>query len=244
MYTCFTGLEFTAQKKFLKDQGVNLFHTQTGIKATFAERAIQTILSKVHKQMYLMNTPKWINLISDIQNSYNHTKSASLLGFSPKQILENKSASRKLGIFYAQQRLKHHQKYEKRKPIPLTLGTHVRTIRPKQIFDKTYLPAFSDKVYKIIHVKHSTVPEQYTVNDGSQRAFYREELSEVRKDANSAQKNLYIGKTRKVRPKATRSGRTYHDTTQYQLKSIQDPKFSMWIEEKELKDLQSKKLLQ
>ena len=193
--------------------------------------------------MFIMSTPTWVDTISDIQTSYNDSPNRSLLGYTPRQIVENEHLRKKLSKHYAEERVAHHRKYEKRFPRPLLLHSQVRIVNMKKVFDKDYGPSFSEKVFKIIRVYHNSVPEVYQVNDGTGRKYYREELSPVLDLANEARRNLYIDGTRKTQSKTTRSGQKYHSQTEYKLKSVQNPSEIRWIKEDEFEALKRKNLI-
>ena len=91
----FSGLEFTVQENFLKSNGISLIHTKSGIKSTKSERAIRTLLKKIHKLMFISSSPTWIDTLPSIQESYNNTPSRSLLDYSPQQVLDSPSVRKK-----------------------------------------------------------------------------------------------------------------------------------------------------
>ena len=238
------GLEFTVQASFLKSHGIHLFHTKTGIKASKAERCIQTILTKIHKLMYMRHTPNWIDTLAEVESSYNLTKTPTLLNFCPQDIVKDPKKRLALSKHYALERLKHHKRNEKRRRKLLSKNSNVRVVKIKKVFDKSYGPKFSEKTYKIIKVNHWTIPETYKINDDTGRNYYREELSEVGDLKKTAQKDLYIDGQRKVQSRLTRSGKKYNFQTEYKLKSISNPSEVSWISEDELLTLKKKKLIE
>jgi len=69
------GSEFANKdvKKYLKDQGVGYFVTQNLVKASFAERAIKTVKSRLAHYMSHKETRHWVDVLSKITDSYNDT---------------------------------------------------------------------------------------------------------------------------------------------------------------------------
>ena len=74
------GTEFVNQKvkALLKKQGVEFFVTHNVVKASYAERAIKTIKSKIIRYMTHKQTKRWIDILPDITASYNSTYHRSI----------------------------------------------------------------------------------------------------------------------------------------------------------------------
>lgn len=74
------GTEFSNKdvKPFLKKEGVGYFVTQNVVKASFAERAIKTIKSRIVHYMTRKQTHRWIDVLAEITESYNKTYHRSI----------------------------------------------------------------------------------------------------------------------------------------------------------------------
>ena len=193
--------------------------------------------------MFVTSSTNWIDTLPAIQKSYNATPSPTLLNYSPSDILENKSARKKLSKYYALQRLKHHKAYEKTKPVPLEVGDRVRVVRDKETFSKDYAPGWSTEIFKIVSVRHETVPETYRLSDGTKKSYYRQQLSLVGDTTQDLKRDLFIDKTRKADAKQTRSGKQFFNATEYRLKSLRNPEDTRWIKEAEFQALKKKGLI-
>ena len=81
------GTEFTNKKfqAFLDSNHIKHFHTNNELKAMVAERAIKTIKLKIYKYFTHSKNYSWIDVISDITNTYNNTKH-STLKMAPNQV--------------------------------------------------------------------------------------------------------------------------------------------------------------
>lgn len=69
------GTEFVNKdvKRMLKQEHVGYFVTQNIVKASYAERAIKTIKSRLVRFMTHRQTYRWIDVLSDTTDSYNKT---------------------------------------------------------------------------------------------------------------------------------------------------------------------------
>ena len=69
------GTEFANKdvKQLLKVRNVGYFVTQNIVKASFAERAIKTIKSRLVRYMNHRQTHRWVDVLPDITESYNET---------------------------------------------------------------------------------------------------------------------------------------------------------------------------
>ena len=74
------GTEFVNKqvKAFLKKEGVVSFVTHNVVKASYAERAIKTIKSRVIRYMTRKQTKQWVDILPDITASYNATYHRSI----------------------------------------------------------------------------------------------------------------------------------------------------------------------
>ena len=74
------GTEYanTDLKTFLKKEGVGYFVTQNIVKASYAERAIKNIKSRIFRYMTYKLDHRWIDILSEITESYNKTYHRSI----------------------------------------------------------------------------------------------------------------------------------------------------------------------
>ena len=74
------GTEFVNRKvkALLKKEGVTFFVTHNVVKASYAERVIKTIKSRLIRYMTHKQTRRWIDILSDITDSYNRTYHRSI----------------------------------------------------------------------------------------------------------------------------------------------------------------------
>ena len=239
----FLGTEFTSQKPFLDSLNIDLIMTRTGIKASYAENRIKHVMKKVYKYLTINSTLRWIDVLPLIQTSFNQTPSPSLNGYSPLEIVESKEIQQKLKRFYAKQLLIHHKKVEKKKFRILPVGSKVRKLYAKKIFDKSYQPTFSQEIYIIAKIKGSSPVQYFLENDN--KPYYRQELSPVNDIVEFKRKDLFVAGSKKSKQRKTRSGATYGQDTLYLIKSRSEPLNSgKYVTQKELDNYRRKGIVE
>lgn len=74
------GTEFSNKdvKRFLKREKVNYFVTQNVVKASYGERAIKTVKSRIVRYMTHKQTHRWIDALPNVTESYNRTYHRSI----------------------------------------------------------------------------------------------------------------------------------------------------------------------
>lgn len=74
------GTEYVNQsvKTMLKNEGVIFFVTHNTVKASYAERAIKTIKSRLIRYMTRQQTKRWVDILSKVTESYNATYHRSI----------------------------------------------------------------------------------------------------------------------------------------------------------------------
>lgn len=178
------GGEFynTKVKSFCEERGIIIYSTHSyEIKATIAERVIQTIKRKLYKYMTAYNTKKYIDILPDIVNSYNNSPHSSLgQGQTPRMVHSMKSEEEISNQFY-----RMYKKGVPRKKSfisSLTVGDTVR-ISDKQktaVFTRGFYPQNTEEIFKIRKIDKSQHPIGFYLKDLAEEniegIFYKEEL--------------------------------------------------------------------
>ena len=168
-------------------------------------------------------------------------KSKSLKGFSSKEVLNSLDKQTSLKRFFAKQFYVHHNLCEKKRKY-INVGTHVKRQLKTNLFRKSYLPKYEDKIFVVTKIKHSS-PEQYFLDNGN-IPYYAYQLQIVKNTEESDREGFYIAEKRKINPKKTRSGNNYNVQYEYLLRNKQFPgQAGEWISESEKESLQSKSIL-
>lgn len=210
------GLEFYANRmqKYFKDLNINHYSTKSEIKASLAERGIRTVKTRLFKALTHANTFRWIDKLPKIIEGINHSVNRTL-GRTPASIQPGDLQDRRVLM---------PGKYTKFK---FAVGDTVRLLKYRRVFDKSYLPNFTQELFVISAVKSSHKPVYYKLKDLNgepiEGSFYDEELV---KSTNREQvyKVETVLKTRKYRGK-----------TQHFVKWLgYGPEFNSWVDDSDV----------
>lgn len=214
-------------KNYLSEKSIKLYSVSSfEIKASIAERVIQTLKRKLYKYMTHNNTFKYLNVLPKIIESYNNTPHRSLRkGQTPSQVhaLTN----------YEDIKKQFYRMYNKARPTEtsisrlLTVGQTVRIADSKRnsIFRRGFTIQNTYEIFKVREINNSQNPTVYYLEDlqGEQieGIFYRQELIPTKLPEFY---HIDVIKTRKVK------GRT-----KYLVKWRGYPdEFNSWIDESNL----------
>lgn len=180
------------------------------------------------------NSLVWIDKLESSTLSYNARKHSKLHGLSPQlaHLKENESYLRSKFIADYE---KHKKKYVGKLP-RLKIGDTVRITVDKTTFGpRGYEHSTREDPATVKNIFY-TYPITYEL-EGYKRKFYENELVKVNLPKTKTDKQFFIEKTRIVQPRISRSGARSGGTTEYLLKSRNDPLIKNWISETELKTL-------
>ncbi|KAL3109437.1 hypothetical protein niasHT_015282 [Heterodera trifolii] len=176
------GLEFVAKpmKEFFAENGIKKYETSSKKKAAVAERAIRTLKTRLYKYFSAKNTSAWVDVLPKFLSAINNSVCRAT-GLRPNEIsdVNAREVWKRVygeGLVPADKRPK------------IKAGETVRIPEPKHIFEKGYIPNYSDHVYTVDEAR-STKPQHYLLKDyyGTKlkRKFYLPELTKVQVDENT-----------------------------------------------------------
>ena len=143
------GLEFfnSSVRKIFNSFGINHFKcpTKTAWKASMAERAIQTVKSRLEKYFSKTKQRKWIDVIDQIVNNYNETPHRSI-GMAPLAVNDD-NRDKVYKRLYPHQSLTIVCKFK--------AGDRVRKKLEKVLFEKGYTKKWSDEIFIIRESRQS-----------------------------------------------------------------------------------------
>ena len=121
--------------------GINHYSTptQTRWKASFAERVIRTIKSRLQKYFVQNKTKKWIDVIRNVVADYNATPH-SAHGLPPQDV----TAKNRNDVYK-----KLYPNIGLKTVCKLQVGDRVRKIIEKTLFEKGYQANWSEEIYVI-----------------------------------------------------------------------------------------------
>ncbi|KAL3109930.1 hypothetical protein niasHT_016546 [Heterodera trifolii] len=155
------GKEFTARavQHFFRAKDVEHFCMLTSpqFHAGMAERANRSIKERLYRYFTERNTYKWIDVVQDIVRAINHSPNSSI-GMRPAEVnFKNAEALR--------QKLHNAAKNVVRRQPRYRVGDRVRIEKYKHVFQKGYLPRFTNELFTVAEVHSECSPVVYRLRD-------------------------------------------------------------------------------
>ena len=174
------GKEFynVGVRDLLTKNNIEYFSTSSERKAAIVERFNRTLKSSMWKYFYSKVTHKWIDILDDLTDNYNHTKHRTIMMKHADVNISNNDQVWVTLYGYVQGDF----------PIPkYKVDGTVRISKYKSIFDKGYESNFTEEILKIAKVFRGD-PNMYELEEASgddpkpiNGKFYEEELSALSK---------------------------------------------------------------
>ncbi|KAL3114280.1 hypothetical protein niasHT_012913 [Heterodera trifolii] len=155
------GKEFTARavQHFFRAKDVEHFCMLTSpqFHAGMAERANQSIKERLYRYFTERNTYTWIEVVQDIVRAINHSPNSSI-GMRPADVnFKNAEALRQKLHNAAENVVRRQPRYR--------VGDRVRIEKYKHVFQKGYLPRFTNELFKVAEVHTERSPVVYRLRD-------------------------------------------------------------------------------
>ena len=141
-----------------------MYSTNIKGKSVIAERFIRTLKTKIYKYVTSVSKNLYIVKLDDIVKDYNNKYHPSIK-MKPADVRDNTYINFKKEINNKNPKFK--------------VGDQVRISKYKNIFDKGYMPNWSEEIFLIKKIKN-TLPWTYVINDLNDEeiigTFYEKEL--------------------------------------------------------------------
>ena len=136
------GTEFVNQKfqKFLKEKGIHFFTSNNETKAAVVERFNRTLKNRMWKYFSANNTRRYIDVLPQLLESYNHTWHRSIKR-TPAEVNEDNAQDVWQTLYGKLVKKKEQYKFK--------IGDHVRLSKLKRTFEKGYLPNWTTELFRI-----------------------------------------------------------------------------------------------
>jgi transposase InsO family protein len=174
------GKEFYNSKidVWIKENKITRYSTHGEHKSSIVERFNRNLKSRMWKRFTAENTRNWVDMLDKLMYEYNSTVH-STIKMTPTEALTNKVASRTNVTIDVQPKFK--------------IGDRVRVSRIKGLFEKGYLPNWSEALYTV-HEVRPTDPVTYVLKDLNDEivvgGFYTEELQKSQQEVFRIEKVL------------------------------------------------------
>jgi transposase InsO family protein len=169
-------------KAYLDKNDIQMYSTYSENKSAVVERFNRTLKTNMWKRFTAENTRNWIDMLPKLFTDYNKRKHSSIK-MSPIDASKKENEQRALNALYGNDRSKDHTKTIKSPK--LKVGDTVRISRVKGLFEKGYLPNWSEEIYNVVKVQ-MTMPVTYIIKDLKDEvikgSFYEQELQKTEQE--------------------------------------------------------------
>lgn len=176
------GGEFYNKKvlEYCQENNIKLYSVSSyEIKASIAERVIQTLKRKIYKYLTANNTMKYVNVLSQLVENYNHAFHRSL-GTSPVEVHKMKDPKKIREQFYRMYKKGVVTKASVSSDLSVGDGVRINSKYRSEIFRRGYVIQNTEEIFKIAEIDQSQNPNIYTLKDlageNISGIFYRPEL--------------------------------------------------------------------
>ena len=164
----FLGKEFQA---FLNKKAIVHQVATSDVKACNVERLNRTLKNKLWRYFTEKRTFRYINILQTLLHSLNHTYKENI-GCAPAEVTKDNEKVIRKRLFGTKNRFK-------KQDLKFKEGDKVRISKYKTIFDKGYLPNYTEEVFTVSKVERGE-PPIYMLKDQNgediEGIFYNEEL--------------------------------------------------------------------
>jgi len=164
--------------EWLQENNINRYSTYGEHKSAVVERFNRTLKEIMWKRFTAENTRKWIDMLDKLVHEYNNRRH-STIGMSPTKGSLKENEMRVL------QNIIDKTKVSTKTRARFKVGDKVRMSRIKGIFEKGYLPNWSEEIYTVEKVQ-KTNPVTYKIKDSLgeviEGSFYNEELQKTNQE--------------------------------------------------------------
>ena len=136
------GTEFLNRvfQKFLRDNNIDFFTVNSGLKASMVERFNRTFKNKMYKYFTAKNTLSYIDVLPQLVSSYNNTYHLSIK-MKPTQVTKANESKVWDKLYGGDAQKQVHFKFQ--------VGDRVRISKVKRMFEKSYLPNFTEEMFTV-----------------------------------------------------------------------------------------------
>ena len=172
-------------QQFLKENGIEMYHTFNEGKAVIVERFNRTLKNRMWKYFSANNTNKYLDVLPKLIEKYNNTKHSSIK-MTPVEATLKKNEGKVYFNLYGN--LKAYEGTPK-----FQIGDKVRISKKKRMFEKGYTPNWTEEIFVIDTVQY-TNPVTYALKDLSnvevKGSFYEPELQTAEQEVFRIEKVL------------------------------------------------------
>src|SRR5271156_1787017 len=161
----------------LNIENIRFFTVKFQLKAAVVERFNRTLKTKMWRHFTRTGSYRWVDVLQELLSAYNAAEHRSI-GMAPIEV----NGENEHEIWLRQERIAPQQVTHVNIKTRFQVGDTVRVSVAKGIFDKGYLPNWSEQIYTVSQVL-DTEPTQYKLQDEHDEeikgSFYNAKMQKV-----------------------------------------------------------------
>lgn len=172
------GKEFENREvhKYLSSIGVEQFSLASPMKAALVERFNRTLKEKMWRAFTAKGSYRWIEILPKLLISYNNSPHRGLKNMAPIEVVKENETDVWLKQY-------GHLTKPTKRDVKFNIGDRVKVSKAKSIFEKGYLPGWSEEEFFINSINIKYKPVMYELRDVNNEIikgnFYFHELQAV-----------------------------------------------------------------
>ena len=178
------GGEFRSHhfRDVVEEHAIKHFVTENDdIKASVVERFQLTLQRKMHRYFTAAKSRVYGDVLQELVLSYN-TSRHSAIGMTPTAALDP-TKSERVWLNLYEREPSRKKRNARTKPPRLKVGDHVRISKSRRVFQRGYLPYWTEEIFTVSSVLYRTTPVTYGLKDYAgesvEGTFYEQELQRV-----------------------------------------------------------------
>ena len=170
------GKEFENRevRKLFHEHDIELFSVKSAYKAAIVERFNRTLKSRLWKYFTKSLKQKWTDVLQDAVHAYNHSVHRTLKR-RPASVTAATVSDIREEVFGHHQASKAKSRFK--------VGDTVRISKVKSVFEKGYLPNWTEEIFTVESINRKQSPITYKLKDYNgeviEGSFYPQEIQKI-----------------------------------------------------------------
>ena len=160
-----------------REHNIELFSVKSAYKAAIVERWNRTLKSKLWKYFTMSTKQNWTRVLQDVVDSYNKSIHRTIKR-KPIDVTRENVAEVREEVYLKRSRSKEKS--------DINVGDKVRISKVKSIFEKGYLPNWTEEIFTVASINRKYSPISFKLKDYQDEiiegSFYRQEIEPVIQD--------------------------------------------------------------
>lgn len=161
-------------QSLFEEHHIELFSVKSAYKAAIVERFNRTLKHKLWRYFTMSTKQNWTQILQDVVNAYNHSKHR-ILGCAPVDVTPETASDIREKVFQRRPQSKIKSNIQ--------VGDKVRISKVKSVFEKGYLPNWTEEIFTVDDIIRKTTPMMFKLKDYNgeviEGSFYREEIEPI-----------------------------------------------------------------